>query len=224
MKLKKYRRAANVRLISVDEPMTTRNKRNTSRTISVGVIQEEPIRKIALNRLSDDENEFREGVEATESNSSESSQSEHLNGREIVNESHDKVIESNNRTELCSDSSQGECMVFSKYEMVTGVRASSKFLYVHDIGYLYSFRHGNSKRSVYHCRDWRKKEKKCEAKVSIDSNGVCAQFGTASHTHPSVRQEYENLLLHNRIRDDCTSAGIIRNKNLRNIYDRRAME
>lgn len=119
-----------------------------------------------------------------------------------------------------STSAQGERVIFSQIEFLAGLRASTQLLFVHDIEQLYFFRYRNSKGSVYKCRD----RKQCRAKAIIDSSGVCMQLGSASHSHSSVREDYENILLRNRIRDECTDDDILRHRNLRTIYNRRTAQ
>lgn len=126
----------------------------------------------------------------------------------------------NNSSQHSTESSQMEYSIFSRYEFIAAVRSINRLLFVHDNGHFYFFRYRNAKGNVYSCRD----RKKCDAKVLIDTNGACIQFGSHSHSNPSVREEYENIVLHNLVRDDCSGDDILRQQNLRCIYNRRKVQ
>lgn len=113
--------------------------------------------------------------------------------------------EGENGSQISTDS-QGEQIIFSRFEFVNGVRASTQLMFIHDIEQLYFLRYKNSKGTVYECRD----RKKCKAKAIIDSSGVCKQVGSTLHSHPTVREDFENILLRNRMRDDCSNDDILR--------------
>lgn len=125
-----------------------------------------------------------------------------------------------NGSQSSSQSAPGEPVIFTKYEFLRGARTNSRLMFVHDIEHLYFFRYKSADGDVYMCRD----RKKCKAKAVIDENSVCKQIGSAPHTNPSVREEYENIILRNNIRKDCTDDDILRQQNLRSIYDKRSVQ
>lgn len=71
-----------------------------------------------------------------------------------------------------SDLMQRERIIFTRYEFVNRVRASTKLIFVYDNEQLYSFRHKNAIGSVYGCR----KRKNCNAKVLVNLNGTCNMY------------------------------------------------
>lgn len=115
-----------------------------------------------------------------------------------------------------SDSSDSERLVFLRYEFLAGLQQKNTLLYVHDIEHLYSFRNKTNNGVVYQCRS----RNKCSAKVIVNELGVCTQYNSVSHSHPSVRGEYENLIFRHRLREQVDTEDFSqRNRNLRKIYD-----
>lgn len=96
--------------------------------------------------------------------------------------------------------------MFTRYEFITSVHGLSTVLFVHDIEYLrvYAFRYKTVEGSVYHCCN----RSKCKAKVIIDSLGICKQHTSASHSHPSVRNVYENELMPGPDERTCKSESL----------------
>lgn len=119
-------------------------------------------------------------------------------------------------SEVAQVSDSMECAVFERYEFLAGFKKGTQLLYVHDIGHLYLMRNKSKGGVVYQCR----LRTKCDAKVRIDEFGVCKQYTSASHSHPSVRGNYENLIFRHRLRDIMGNTDFApQNRNLRKIYD-----
>lgn len=106
-------------------------------------------------------------------------------------------------------------LVFTRYEFITGVRAANRLLFVHDIEQLYFFRHKNASGNIYHCRE----RSTCKAKVLIDQDGVCKQYGIESHTHPSIGDEYRHILFKHSLKEKCMNANVLHIERARNVFD-----
>lgn len=121
---------------------------------------------IVLERLNDDFINLHRGVNAISSQSSFSSQ-------------------------FSQSSTEFEPLVFTRFEFIFGTKSNTRLLFVHDIEHLYFLRSSVKNGTIYACRN----RKKCNAKVIIDASGACKQYGTESHTHPSVAEDFANLLV-----------------------------
>lgn len=109
-----------------------------------------------------------------------------------------------------------ESAVFEPYEFLAGFKKGTQLLYVYDIEHLYLLRNKFKGGVVYQCH----LRTKCDAKVQIDEFGVCKQYTSASHSHPSVRGNYENLIFRHRLREKVDNEDFApQNRNLRKIYD-----
>lgn len=118
-----------------------------------------------------------------------------------------------------TSSSQVEPLVFSHIEFVTADRRKTQLMFVHDVEHLYFYKYSTVSGSIYICRN----HKQCKAKALIDSTGACMQYGSAGHTHPSVREQYENLKLKNAVRDMCANDDVIAQTNIKAMYDRQTV-
>lgn len=113
-------------------------------------------------------------------------------------------------------------VIYSDYSFVHLTREKSQLLYVKDISHLYRLRY-TSKTGIrtYQCRE---RKKKCEAKVFIDTDGVCVESGNAPHLHASDPRRYHNHLVASRVRDDVLNDDILEQPNLRVIWEKRTIE
>lgn len=121
-------------------------------------------------------------------------------------------------TQFLSASSDSESLVFARFEFLSSVRDQCKLLFVHDIEHLYFYRYPIGTGKIFNCRN-----RTCKAKVILQED-VCKPYGSSVHSHPSVREDYENLLLLGKVRVDCSEDGFIRREKVREIYDRRITE
>lgn len=133
----------------------------------------------------------------------------------VLNEQNEQVNDIDSSGQSSATPSQSELLIFARYEFITGVRLSNRLLFVHDIEQLYFFRYKNAKGNVFICRE----RNRCNAKVVIDFDGVCKQYGPASHSHPSVGEEYHNIIFKQSVKEKCTNSNILHIERARNVYD-----
>lgn len=116
---------------------------------------------------------------------------------------------------VITNPAQGELLIFARFEFMNVFRGKDRLLFVHDIEQFYHFRYKCAMGSVYVCR-----RKICQAKVLIDADGRCTQYEIASHSHPSVKEDYWNILLMQSMKTDCMQSDILRVERMRSVYDR----
>lgn len=219
------------RTISVDLPRNLNSLRST-RSSSVGAVSENCFVRPSRHRENDlppliEENDGVLHVSIEQNEVQNDVQAIQINIRQpviLLQRLSDDLINlhcgSDDISSQSSASTQSQPLVFNRFEFVSGTKSNTRLLFVHDIEHLYFLRNVVKNGTVYACRN----RKKCSAKVIIDASGACKQYGTESHTHPSVAEDYANLLVMSEVDSKCSQVDVLRHQTVRSVFDRATVE